>query len=80
MPLHIICQCCKCNESFSQSLWSIERNHKYNHSENVCEHFDVTIDHESSIDFFGINWRNTIKIVACYRPSWTKKNNNFKNI
>ena len=64
MPLHLIVQCCKCNKSISHDLWSIARNHKYADSKYVCDHFSVTIDHESSCGIFGIGWRNEVKVSA----------------
>lgn len=64
MPLHLIVQCCKCNQSISHDLWSIARNHKYADSKYVCDHFSVTIDHESSCGIFGIGWRNEVKVSA----------------
>jgi len=64
MPLHLIVQCCKCNNSISHDLWSIARNHKYADSKYVCDHFSVTIDHESSCGIFGIGWRNEVKVSA----------------
>ena len=73
MPLNFICQCCLCKNSLSQELWSISRDHKYSESRYVCSHFDVEIDHQSSIGFWGIGWRNTITIRAHYKPSGTKK-------
>ena len=69
MPLHLICQCCKCKNSLSNDLWSITRNHKYSCRRYVCPHFDVDIDHASSIGFFGIGWANSIKIKAYYKPN-----------
>ena len=74
MPLHLICECCKCKESLSQDLWAISRDHKYAESRYLCEHFDVEIDHVSSTGFFGIGWRNEIMIRAYYKPTRTKKN------
>ena len=73
MPLYFIGECCKCKESVYQDLWSISRDHKYSESRYVCSHFDVEIDHQSSIGFWGIGWRNTITIRAHYKPSGTKK-------
>ena len=29
MPLHLICECCKCKQSFSQDLWSISIDNSY---------------------------------------------------
>lgn len=81
MPLHFIGQCCKCKSSISQDLWSIARNHKYSEKRYVCAHFDVEIDHESTIGFFGIGWSNTIKITAYYKDynqSKTVINRTFK--
>ena len=70
MPLHLIVQCCKCKESLSHDLWSIARNHKYADSKYLCSHFSVTIDHESSCGFLGINWRNEIKISAYCKQNY----------
>ena len=75
MPLHIICQCCKCKSIFILHLWTISINHKYaNESKYICCHFDVKIDHESNIGFFGLGWSNHIIIEAF------DKNNNEKKI
>ena len=74
MPLHLICECCKCKESLSQDLWAISRNHKYAESRYLCEHFDVEIDHVSKTGFFGIGWSNEITVRARYKPTGTKKN------
>ena len=57
-----------------QDLWSISRDHTYSESRYVCSHFNVEIDHQSSIGFWGIGWRNTITIKAHYKPSGTTKN------
>ena len=74
MPLYLIYQCCKCKESGSQDLWSISRDHKYSSQRYVCQHFDVEIDHESKIGFFfGIGWRNKIKVTAYYKPGCIRK-------
>ena len=73
MPLHLIFQCCKCKNSLSHDIWSIARNHKYSDSKYVCEHFEVIIDHESSICFFGIGWRNEIKIKAYCKKYYNTK-------
>ena len=54
MPLYFIGECCKCKEKVCQDIWSISRDHKYADSRYVCSHFDVEIDHVSSIGFFGI--------------------------
>ena len=70
MPLHLIVQCCKCKESLSHDIWSIARNHKYADSKYLCSHFSVTIDHESSCGFFGINWRNKIVISAYCKENY----------
>ena len=76
MPLHIICQCCKCKSEFIFHLWAITINHKYaNESKYICCHFDVEIDHESNIGFFGLGWSNHIIIKA-----FDKKNNEKKII
>ena len=66
MPLHLIAQCCACKGSISQDLWAIIRNHGYSGNKFVCEHFDVNIDHESSLGFLGIGigWSNKIKVEA----------------
>ena len=69
MPLFLIFQCCKCKSSLYQDLWSIERNHKFSDSRFICSHFDVEIDHESSIGFLGIGWSNRITITAYYKPN-----------
>ena len=76
MPLHIICECCKCKKNqFKFDIWSISRNHKhYSESRYVCSHFDVEIDHESSIGFFGLGWSNHIKIYATYKSNYERKN------
>ena len=74
MPLHLIGQCCKCKSFLYFDLWSIAKNHKYsNESRYVCEHFDVEIDHESKIGFFGIGWSNKIKVTAEYKPNYESK-------
>ncbi len=73
MPLHLICECCKCKKSLSQDLWAISRDHKYAEPSPLCIHFDVEIDHVSSIGFFGIGWRNEITVRAYYKPTGTKK-------
>ena len=76
MPLYIICQCCKCKSIFILHLWTISINHKYaNESKYICCHFDVKIDHESNIGFFGLGWSNHIIIEA-----FDKKNNEKKII
>ena len=76
MPLHIRCQCCKCKSIFILHLWAITINHKYaNESKYICCHFDVEIDHESNIGFFGLGWSNHIIIKA-----FDKKNNEKKII
>ena len=62
MPLYLVFQCCKCKNSISKDLWSIAKDHYYSDTKYVCEHFDVIIDHKSSIGFFGIGWRNEITI------------------
>lgn len=74
MPLYVICECCKCKESVSQDVWAISRNHKYNYSRYLCTHFNVEIDTESSIGFFGYNWRNTITVRAYYKPTGEERN------
>ena len=74
MPLYFIGECCKCKENVYQDLWSISRDHKYSESRYVCSHFNVEIDHQSSIGLCGIGWRNTITIRAYYKPSGTTKN------
>ena len=75
MPLHLICQCCKCkNKYYYFDLWSISRNHKYSYeSRKVCKHFDVEIDHESSIGFLGIGWSNHITISAYYKYNYERQ-------
>ena len=76
MPLHIRCQCCKCKSVFILHLRAITINHKYaNESKYICCHFDVEIDHESNIGFFGLGWSNHIIIKA-----FDKKNNEKKII
>ena len=75
MPLHLIAQCCACKGSISQDLWAITRNHGYSGNKFVCEHFDVNIDHESSLGFLGIGigWSNKIKVEAIYKPENIKQ-------
>ena len=75
MPLHLIAQCCACKRSISQDLWAITRNHGYSGNKFVCEHFDVNIDHESSLGFLGIGigWSNKIKVEAIYKPEYIKQ-------
>ena len=68
MPLHLIAECCKCKKSISQNVWAIMWNHYYAEKKDVCEHFYVKIDHESSIGFLGIGWSNKIKVEAFYKP------------
>ena len=68
MPLHLIGQCCACKNSIDQDLYAIKHNHGYAERRSVCEHFDVIIDHESSIGFFGIGWSNKIKVEAILKP------------
>ena len=74
MPLYLIAQCCKCKASISLDIWSIKRDNGYSRERYVCEHFDVNIYHESSIGFFGIGWRNKIKVTAYYKPRRYSKN------
>ena len=64
MPLYLVFQCCKCKNSLSKDLWSIAWDHYYSDTKYVCEHFNVIIDHKSSIKFFGIGWKNQITIKA----------------
>jgi hypothetical protein len=74
MPLHIRGECCKCNGTFYFDIWSISRNHKYfNEYIRVCDHFDVEIDHESSIGFLGWGWSNHIKLYAFYKQNNEKQ-------
>ncbi len=73
MPLHLICECCKCKQSFSQDLWSISIDNSYSDQRYVCSHFDVEIKHESSIGFWGIGWKNKITITANYKPDSSRK-------
>lgn len=68
MPLHLIAECCKCHSFISQDLWAITQNHSYSGKKFVCSHFDVDIDHESSVGFFGFGWRNKITIKVYYKP------------
>ena len=74
MPLYLIAECCKCKASISLDIWSIKRDNGYSRERYVCEHFDVNIYHESSIGFFGIGWRNKIKVTAYYKPRGVSKN------
>ena len=73
MPLHLIFQCCKCKNSLSHDLWSIVRNHKYADSKNVCSHFNVIIDHESSCGLLGFGWENYITIKAYCKINYCTK-------
>ena len=75
MPLHLIAQCCACKGSISKDLYAIKRNHGYSGNKFVCEHFDVNIDHESSLGFLGIGigWSNKIKVEAIYKPEDIKQ-------
>jgi len=74
IPLHIICQCCKCKSIFILHLWAVSINHKNaNKFEYICCHFDVKIDHESNIGFFGLGWSNHIIIKALDKKSNEKK-------
>ena len=73
MPLHLIAQCCACKASLFLDLYAIKSNHGYSGIRFVCEHFDVNIDHESSIGNFGFGWYNKIKVEAIYRPDGRKK-------
>ena len=68
MPLHLIAQCCACKGRISLDLYAIKSNHGYSGQRFVYDHFDVNVDHESSIGFLGINWSNKIKVEAIYKP------------
>ena len=75
MPLYLTWECCKCKRSSrdSQSLWSIYRNHKYNYSRTVCEHFRIYIDTVSKIGFFGIGWKNSVTVEVYYQNYYSPK-------
>ena len=75
MPLYLTWECCKCKRSSrdSQSLWSINRNHKYNYSRIVCEHFRIYIDTVSKIGFFGIGWKNSVTVEVYYQNYYSPK-------
>ena len=73
MPLYLVFQCCKCKQSLSKDLWSIAKDHYYYETRYVCEHFDVIIDHKSSIGFFGIGWSNEITITAECKEYYCRK-------
>ena len=67
MPLYIVYECCKCNIKDNFSIWSIKSNNGYSYNRYLCEHFNIDIDHESSIGFFGIGWANKIKVYVNYK-------------
>ena len=73
MPLFLVFECCKCRTKNSHTLWSISSDHKYSFERTFCSHFNVDIDHESTIGFFGFGWMNKIKIAAYYKPSASRK-------
>ena len=74
MPLYIIFQCCKCHSNYYLDLWTISPNHKYSlEPKYVCCHFDMEIDHESNLGFFGLGWSNHIIITAYNKYSKEKK-------
>ena len=73
MPLHLICECCKCKERLYQDIWAISRDNSYSAPRYVCSHFDAEIEHKSSIGFYGLGWRNTITIRANYKPDSSSK-------
>ena len=74
MPLYIIFQCCKCHSNYYLDLWTISPNHKYSFEPKyVCCHFDMEIDHESNLGFFGLGWSNQIIITAYNKYSKEKK-------
>ena len=73
MPLYLIAQCCKCKGSISKDIWAIKWNHGYLGRRYVCEHFDVEIDNESSPGILGWKWRNTITVIAYYKPCYCRK-------
>ena len=73
MPLHIIYECCKCKIKDNLSIWSIKSDHGYSYNRYLCEHFDVDIEHKSSIGFFGIGWRNEIKVYATYKKNSSRR-------
>ena len=76
MPLHLVCECCKCRANYILQLWSISINHKYsNEPIPLCSHFDIIIDNESNVGFLGFGWSNHITLTAI-----DKHNNESKTI
>ena len=74
MPLHIRGECCKCKSNFFFDIWSISRNHKFSGQYiHICNHFDVEIEHESSIGLFGWGWSNHIKLYAIHKQNNEKQ-------
>ena len=80
MSLNFIWECLKCKVFGTQQLPLVTRKKKHPNIKYVCQHFDITIDTESTFGNFGIKWSMNVKVIVNYKENESSKiliNKNF---